>query len=846
MPKVNKNITKWTISSPPVKIAKSKRAKKTQSDSNPNKKAPSSRRKEQKANKCAELTNVLRVSAILGAPNASDNNKQVAPFTANHTSQKQEEQYTNTDLALCTTPLQQSNQKQFLNAAFFAQCLDSTWLQTGSKPISGNNRTCQSTTIMASQKVTQQTKQVSDEDTHRAALDVQSTDQLSPPQSPVLNSNGGPLALAKTNQVGAHSVESDLNGIGSNPQFPTSNPNKPKPMDTSPEPQLIDLTESRVPPPNTIIIEGICGASCPSHWGNQLTAYSDGTIKAATVPIEQLGDYSAAFGNAQFLRSQCKLNISTNLSYNQEKTVSPALSTVRQASVEKYPIHRESTNRKQIIGRTNENTQNKPPASTPSGPKRVATIQDEEGFTLVNKKKTAHKRFVAVATAPTQINNSFQQLENMDLGEASGSIDTIINENSAISSNAPDATTNRAYNVQPPIIVTQKPSDDLFQTIAQTGTNYQIRITSLGVKFCPLTFEDSQLIQGALNKSNMHWFTHSGGSQGKFISILRGLPHMDPFLVKEELTAKGYEPNTVTLLPSRKSSPPYRVEWQKGHMNLALVNTICSIQRIRVWWEKPAPKPAGPAVCIRCCMFGHGSSFCHRQPVCAHCANNHLATDCRIDFNEGDNIQCCINCLNQNMQSDHSALDPKCPSRSLYAIGKKQLGKKGGRKKTTVTTNPERASSRSQSPRRQHSVGSAGESSAHSGRYVASVGPYQGQKLLKNVSFADVTSGHISPNDDPNFPPIGMRQFRRTQQQQPNNDFITNHTAYNNKQHSNTHYSPNAYGSSSDMPQPSNDADLYSTTELFALFKDLLPRFRQCKDKADQIELLAELLQKCI
>lgn len=101
----------------------------------------------------------------------------------------------------------------------------------------------------------------------------------------------------------------------------------------------------------------------------------------------------------------------------------------------------------------------------------------------------------------------------------------------------------------------------------------------------------------------------------------------------------------------------------------SLFNKMLSYGKVYIGWESlPVYEDLTVSRCYKCQGFRHKSSNCNRAEVCGNCAGNHSTLGCERQ------IKKCINCkiangsYNLQLNMDHSAIDPECPSLK-YQLG---------------------------------------------------------------------------------------------------------------------------------------------------------------------------------
>lgn len=184
-------------------------------------------------------------------------------------------------------------------------------------------------------------------------------------------------------------------------------------------------------------------------------------------------------------------------------------------------------------------------------------------------------------------------------------------------------------------------------------------------------------------------------------------------------------------------------------------------------YRRVAPYVDEPAMCLRCCRWGHMAWKCQEDPRCRFCARKHPSSVCGDKIKAGTRVipRCC------NCGGEHNARNPACPRKPFVQRRVEQgTGERGGSRdmRAHPSTQPQRsgnawedggeagvASRQREEARRQELVGAAwpalpGGGWSHPG----------GKRGPDPAVVAHVTgplvnpSSHISPSVEPATQPV--------------------------------------------------------------------------------------------
>lgn len=163
------------------------------------------------------------------------------------------------------------------------------------------------------------------------------------------------------------------------------------------------------------------------------------------------------------------------------------------------------------------------------------------------------------------------------------------------------------------------------------------------VKIQAQTMETYDIIEKALKEKNTEFHSYQKKSERVYKTVLKNLhPSTDIKLLKEEIELHGHKVvriNNIRRKPSKSNTytgplPMFYVDLQSNINNKEIYN-IEFLLNTKIKFEAPFKKREIPQ-CTRCQRYFHTKNFCHRQPRCVKCAEDHDTKDCpkrdRSDF----------------------------------------------------------------------------------------------------------------------------------------------------------------------------------------------------------------------
>ena len=207
----------------------------------------------------------------------------------------------------------------------------------------------------------------------------------------------------------------------------------------------------------------------------------------------------------------------------------------------------------------------------------------------------------------------------------------------------------------PPIFVDSvenvNPLLELLNLIAKD--NYVIK--ALGnnqVKIQPKNAEVYSAIIKALKEKNTQFHTYKLKQEKNFRVVIKNIHYStDTQDIKKSIEEYGHTVVNVWNIKESKTKNPlpmFFVDLQKNENNKdiyeikLLLNSCVTIETPYVKREIPQ--------CIRCQRYGHTKNFCHKNPRCVKCAQDHFTSECPQKSKIND-VRC-VNC-NENHPANY-------------------------------------------------------------------------------------------------------------------------------------------------------------------------------------------------
>lgn len=218
-----------------------------------------------------------------------------------------------------------------------------------------------------------------------------------------------------------------------------------------------------------------------------------------------------------------------------------------------------------------------------------------------------------------------------------------------------------------PITVTDKANIDAL--LKRSNFPYRLKLVSIGTKIYVETQENFNSTCNELREQNIQFYSHPFGDDKTFKLILSGLPETPVGEITNYL--KSHNNVTVNKIIMLTSTGPYKrylLHFNPNENSKEDVKGVKYVMNHVIKWLPVKRNHRGPSQCLRCAMFGHGISACDRKPTCFLCGEQHETKTCKFDPQDNGEkyVYKCNNCKANNLQHNHKANDPSCPSRSKY------------------------------------------------------------------------------------------------------------------------------------------------------------------------------------
>ena len=264
---------------------------------------------------------------------------------------------------------------------------------------------------------------------------------------------------------------------------------------------------------------------------------------------------------------------------------------------------------------------------------------DSETWNQVNRKRgrgspnensTIKKRQTIIKdywlANPTSTNNAFKVLENKQ--ETDEEINGHLSET--------DNTGNKQKpQKSPPIFVSGVenicPLKTLLDSIVKN--EYTLKVLSNNeVKIQPHSSEKYLPIIEELKRKNTEFYTYQRKQDKGYKVVLRNMhPTVDTNELKSEIEKFEHKVIRIANIKQRithKALPLFFIEIESKENNKKIYE-INKLLNLIVSFEPPRKKRDIPQ-CMKCQDYGHTKNYCHKNPVCVKCAQNHLTALCPI------------------------------------------------------------------------------------------------------------------------------------------------------------------------------------------------------------------------
>lgn len=325
----------------------------------------------------------------------------------------------------------------------------------------------------------------------------------------------------------------------------------------------------------------------------------------------------------------------------------------------------------------------------------------------------------------------------------------------------------------------------LVELIKSGKVQGNIRLCQDGFKVLVQSRQHYQLVKDYLTENEAEYFTHDVAMDKPYKIVVRGLYDMPVEELAAELKVLKLDVLAVHKMSRRNKDIKYRdqlylLHLAKGSTTLPELKAIRAVFNIIVSWERYRPVHRDVTQCFNCLGFGHGGKNCHLKRRCAKCGTDaHITSQCIQDS--------LVKCLNCN--GEHSSTDRKCPKRAEFVKIRQQASTKN-----------------------------------------------QPQRRRTPPALVEQNFPPLQPRRQvPNLAPLPLDPRKRAEMNQP-------------RPGSSQEPRPSPPGFSQE-PRPTqepaveeNGNDLYTSTELLNIFKQMSAALRGCKTKTQQIEVLTSFV----
>lgn len=208
----------------------------------------------------------------------------------------------------------------------------------------------------------------------------------------------------------------------------------------------------------------------------------------------------------------------------------------------------------------------------------------------------------------------------------------------------------------PPIVVTSKIGNYLkftseIEKLCTAPPTFKYTFERINI--LTNSIDDFEKLKNSFINNKVNYFTYTLPNQKQKHLIMKGLPAIDPALIKSELIANKILIEAVAPLKTKDANPTHPIYL----ITLQPTASIHEVTKIRyicktkiIWDHYKSKKPC--AQCHRCQNFGHGSSSCNLPPRYVKCIGAHLTSEC----NSTSEVQC------TNCKGNHPASYGGCPT----------------------------------------------------------------------------------------------------------------------------------------------------------------------------------------
>lgn len=335
---------------------------------------------------------------------------------------------------------------------------------------------------------------------------------------------------------------------------------------------------------------------------------------------------------------------------------------------------------------------------------------------------------------------------------------------------------------QPPLVVKNVEIAALMEQIPKCGVTPMFKITRFGTKVLCDSIEDHNKVQAYLQKCNFEYFTHDKPGERPYRVVLRGLPLVDT----NEL--------------------------------LALLKTECELDALAIHIIRRKVESSKQSDALYLVQFPKGYTTLKKLQEVKYIAN--LVVRWQAYRNNRADVTQCMNCLYHGHGTRNCHLKSRCNNCGAAHTTENCPEKEKPSKKCANCNGAHPATDRS-CPKRAEYVNI---------RKQATNSNQPGRKPIKKVPPAPEFNTR-------EFPPLPNFTESTRSSNPVGFQFAAN--AGNNQRRLDPRMRIEEAASSTPV---NNEQTLYSSAELWTIFNELCGRMRQCKTRADQVQVLGYMV----
>lgn len=185
----------------------------------------------------------------------------------------------------------------------------------------------------------------------------------------------------------------------------------------------------------------------------------------------------------------------------------------------------------------------------------------------------------------------------------------------------------------PPIFITTPINYiDLCKNLKLITKNesFQCKSTTKNIK---INFQSTNSYRAAIklfNENNLEYHTYQTHEEKSYRVVIRNLHHTIPTeYIKDDIESNGFLVKNVTNILKAQTKEPLPLFFvdlnpAPNNQDIFTLKTIC-FTKVKI--EVPHIKH-DLVQCHRCQQYGHTKSYCHHQPKCVRCGENHSSNSC--------------------------------------------------------------------------------------------------------------------------------------------------------------------------------------------------------------------------